>query len=218
MKSNLAFCAHVAPALLATAVVLVAGCDSKNAELAAQREKELAEVRAELEQVKASSSSKDDELVQLRKEHLELLKLRNAVRQLGDDKKQLSQQAQAAQVKAEQAQAQVQVVQSQAQQAAQALAAQQQALAARAVVAQNSAQTQANTCINNLRMLDGAKQQWALENKKDVNAIPTAADIALYLKNGIPKCPAGGTYTLSSVGAVPVCNIPGHVLPPQTLR
>jgi hypothetical protein len=127
------------------------------------------------------------------------MKLRNEVRQMRDDKKQLTQQAQVAQAKAQQAQTQVQAVQAQAQQAAQAqaLAVQQHALAA---------------CINNLRQIDGAKQQWALENRKDVNAVPAVKDIAAYLKEGV-KCPAGGTYTLNSVGVGPTCTTPGHALP-----
>jgi len=42
---------------------------------------------------------------------------------------------------------------------------------------------------------------------------PTDKDIAPYLKNGIPKCPAGGIYTINSVGVAPTCSIRGHALP-----
>lgn len=201
-------------ALLAMAVLWVAGCNTKDAELAAQRQKELQEVRAELEQVKTSTAAKETELVQLRKEHLELLRLRNEVRQLGDDKQQLSKQAQTAQVQAERAQTQAQAAQSQAQQVAQAFAAQQQALAARSAAGATTEQSQANTCINHLRQIDGAMQQWALENKKDASAVPTVKDITPYFKDGvIPKCPAGGTYTVAAVSAKPTCSLPGHALP-----
>jgi hypothetical protein len=68
-----------------------------------------------------------------------------------------------------------------------------------------------NACVNNLRQLDGASQQWALENRKTAQAIPTVQDIAPYLKNW-PVCPAGGSYTLNMVGAQPTCSIPGHEL------
>ena len=43
-------------------------------------------------------------------------------------------------------------------------------------------QSQANACINNLRQMDGAAQQWALENKLQSSATPEFADIAPYLK------------------------------------
>jgi uncharacterized phage infection (PIP) family protein YhgE len=193
--------------LLAGTSLFVSGCSNKDAELAAQRQKELETLRAELEQAKATVASQEEELTRLRKGNQELLRLRNEVHQLRDDKKQLSQQAQNAQTQAQQAEAQVQAIQSQAQQAVQALAAQQQAA---------SRQQQANACINTLRQLDGAKQQWALENKKDANAVLTWKDITPYLKGGqIPKCPSGGTYSLNAVGNVPTCSIPGHALPTQ---
>lgn len=68
-----------------------------------------------------------------------------------------------------------------------------------------------NACINNLRMLDAAKQQWALENNKKGDDVPTAADLKPFLKNGIfPICPSGGTYTIGAVSNAPTCSIPGH--------
>ena len=71
-----------------------------------------------------------------------------------------------------------------------------------------------NVCINNLRQIDGGKQQWALEYHKGSNDIPTRAEVALYIKNNtFPVCPKGGTYIIGRVGADPTCSIPGHVLP-----
>ncbi len=73
---------------------------------------------------------------------------------------------------------------------------------------------QLNTCINHLRQLDAAKQEWALENDKTADAIPTALELLPYLKDSIfPICPSGGTYTINAVGVPPACSIPGHVLP-----
>ncbi len=74
---------------------------------------------------------------------------------------------------------------------------------------------QMNACISNLREIDAAKQQWALENNKTTNAVPTMQDINPYLKNGFESlhCPAGGTYTIGSVGERPTCSIPKHHLP-----
>ena len=44
--------------------------------------------------------------------------------------------------------------------------------------------SQMNACINNLRQIDGAKQQWALENKVNQTATPQASDIQPYLGRG----------------------------------
>jgi outer membrane lipoprotein-sorting protein len=83
-----------------------------------------------------------------------------------------------------------------------------------AVAAENR---QRNACINNLRQIDGAKNEFALEKGKKNGDPVTEADIKPYLKldaNGnLPKCPAGGKYTIGKVGELPTCSIPGHVLP-----
>jgi len=72
--------------------------------------------------------------------------------------------------------------------------------------------SQENACINNLRQIDAAKQQWALEKGKQATDVPTWDDLKPYLGR-IPHCPAGGTYTINAVGVAPQCSIPGHVLP-----
>jgi prepilin-type N-terminal cleavage/methylation domain-containing protein len=83
-------------------------------------------------------------------------------------------------------------------------------------------QSQQNACINNLRQIDGAIQQWALENKKATNATVAFTDISAYLKNSV-SCPSGGTnfassYTISNVSTKPTCqiNATAHILPPDT--
>ncbi|HEX4343725.1 MAG TPA: DUF3352 domain-containing protein [Verrucomicrobiae bacterium] len=68
---------------------------------------------------------------------------------------------------------------------------------------------QRNACINNLRQIDGSKEQWALENKKNNGAIPTEADISPYMRGGMPVCPQGGEYTINAVGTPPSCSIHG---------
>jgi prepilin-type N-terminal cleavage/methylation domain-containing protein len=80
-------------------------------------------------------------------------------------------------------------------------------------------QSQKNACINNLRQIDGAIQQWALENKKDATAAVVETDITPYLKNSV-TCPMGGTtfadsYTIKDVATAPVCqkDAVNHVLP-----
>src|SRR4051794_37653321 len=62
-------------------------------------------------------------------------------------------------------------------------------------------------CINGLRQIDGAREQWILEHHKATNAVPTWEDLYPYLiKN--TRCPQGGTYTLGRDG--PHCSIPAH--------
>ena len=62
-----------------------------------------------------------------------------------------------------------------------------------------------NACINNLRMLDAAKQQWALEKNKTATDVPTAQDLLPYFKDNLfPTCPDGGTYTLNSLATCPL--------------
>jgi prepilin-type N-terminal cleavage/methylation domain-containing protein len=74
--------------------------------------------------------------------------------------------------------------------------------------------SQSNGCISNLRQIDAAKNQWALEKSKKNGDAVTEADIGAYLKGGVlPKCPSGGTYTIGKVGEKPTCSIPGHALP-----
>src|SRR5664280_388703 len=71
--------------------------------------------------------------------------------------------------------------------------------------------SQRNACINNLRQLDGAKNQWALENNKKSTDSPSMDDLRPFLKGRI-ACPAGGYYTLGTVSEPPTCSIPGHTL------
>jgi hypothetical protein len=71
-------------------------------------------------------------------------------------------------------------------------------------------------CINNLRMIDGAIQQWAFENNKTNSDTVTWLDLKSFLSRGgteLPHCPSGGTYSIRTVGDKPTCSRPGHVLP-----
>jgi hypothetical protein len=192
----------------------------KEAELAALREdsQQLQKLRAELEETKgARTTAEGDELARLRKDNEDLLRLRNEVGQLRKANLQLSSQAQTAQAQAQGAEAQVQALRTNLNQTlalGQPNPAAQAAFAARyGITPQTPEQMQATVCINNLRLIDGAKQQWALEKQKPSGALLTAADLAPYLRtNSLPACPAGGVYTLNPVGFSPLCNIPGHAL------
>ena len=68
---------------------------------------------------------------------------------------------------------------------------------------------QMNACISNLRQIDGAIQQWALDTKQGDTATVSAADILPYLKNSV-VCPSGGktfadSYSVTTVAAKPAC-------------
>jgi hypothetical protein len=78
------------------------------------------------------------------------------------------------------------------------------------------ATAQQNACLNNLRQIDAAKQQWALEYSKKTADVPTEKDLKPYIgrKNSpFPQCPQGGKYTIGPVGELPKCSVPGHELP-----
>jgi prepilin-type N-terminal cleavage/methylation domain-containing protein len=92
------------------------------------------------------------------------------------------------------------------------------------------ATSQMNACINNLRQIDAAKQQWALETGQKSTATIATGSLTTFLGRGnngslnSVYCPLDSTklfansYTAGSMAVVPVCQIsPGgtypHVLP-----
>jgi len=85
------------------------------------------------------------------------------------------------------------------------------------------ATSQANACINNMRQLDAACNQFALENKKTTGYQPTDTDVTPYIKlnagNSLPPCPAGGSYSYSPIGTLPsvTCNLGSSVTPPHVM-
>ena len=86
------------------------------------------------------------------------------------------------------------------------------------------ATSQANACINNMRQIDSAANQWALEKGQTTGAtITMATDLTPYIKlnaaSKIPECPAGGTYAVGTVGFIPpvTCSLGSSVTPPHTM-
>ncbi len=84
--------------------------------------------------------------------------------------------------------------------------------------------SQANACINNLRQIETAVQQVAIEKGLHVgDTVIYPDDITPYIRlnneGSIPPCPANGEYTLQTVGTIPqaICSLgttvnPAHVL------
>ncbi|MGO9587159.1 MAG: competence type IV pilus major pilin ComGC [Limisphaerales bacterium] len=86
--------------------------------------------------------------------------------------------------------------------------------------------SQANACINNMHQIDGAVTEWALEKgKKTGDPAPSlTSDLTPYLRlnssSSIPSCPAGGSYIMNTVGAIPqiTCTLSTTVDPPHILQ
>lgn len=81
------------------------------------------------------------------------------------------------------------------------------------VKSRNSARVK--MCVASLRTLHGAKQEWALNERKGESSIPGTAAIVPYLSaNRMPVCPANGTYRLRRVARTPTCTLylTGHTL------
>jgi len=163
---------------------------------------EIENLRRENDDLKKQTVS-GEELAKLRKDSEEALKLRAEAQRLNTQNKQLNSKLAA-----------LQAQQTQAQQAQQPLATENQSLrteAQQAQQVQTLVQQQTDACINNLRQIEAAKQQWALENHKASTDIPAAADITPYLPKQV-ACPAGGTYNINAVNVPATCSVPGHVL------
>ena len=88
------------------------------------------------------------------------------------------------------------------------------------VKARNTTQTDA--CLNNLRQVDGAVQQWMLETGKTSTDAPDKSAVATYLRAGrLPTCPLGkAAYVFANpigTGRAATCsNVgshPDHALP-----
>jgi len=80
----------------------------------------------------------------------------------------------------------------------------------------------ANACINNLRQIDAAANQFALEHHlTNGDRINFPNDLTPYIKlnisGKIPPCPSGGTYYIGRVGKNPTCLLGSTVTPAHVL-
>ena len=91
-----------------------------------------------------------------------------------------------------------------------------------------------NACINNLRRIDAAKEEWALQHNSNTHDIVTIDDIRPYLErdldphgkpyitldaNGnLPRCPSGGVYTIGKIGEPPTCSIGTNAIQPHVME
>ena len=71
--------------------------------------------------------------------------------------------------------------------------------------------SQRNACIENIRQMEGAKEQWAMQNQKFQGDTVVTSEVTAYLKDGkMPACPGGGTYTLNVIGTDAACSLTAH--------
>jgi prepilin-type N-terminal cleavage/methylation domain-containing protein len=68
--------------------------------------------------------------------------------------------------------------------------------------------SQQNACLNNLRQIDGGKEQAAMRYRlTDGNTLSTTS-VNEYIKgNTTPECPGGGNYEYKVIGSDPDCDI-----------
>jgi prepilin-type N-terminal cleavage/methylation domain-containing protein len=82
------------------------------------------------------------------------------------------------------------------------------------VKARETSRTKA--CVANLKQIQSAKEQWAMDTRAAATATPTPA--VLYGTGNYiaatPLCPSSGTYTEGAISANPTCSTGGaHILP-----
>lgn len=67
-----------------------------------------------------------------------------------------------------------------------------------------------NSCVNNLRLIDHAKQQLATASQTLTDTyVPVMSDIVVYIQGAstAPVCRDGGSYTVNAVSSVPTCSL-----------
>lgn len=66
--------------------------------------------------------------------------------------------------------------------------------------------SQTTVCLNNLRQIDAAKDQWSMDSGVNTGT-PTMAILVggtNYIKK-LPLCPVNGTYDIAALGTDPTC-------------
>jgi len=169
----------------------------ENQQLRAQSQ-QLEQLRAENQQL-AGLGAQAEELERLRKDVAEFHQLRAEVARLRREKEDVARlQAENARLKEHLQAITAREAQTQA------------ALTNSSVKARETAQY--DSIVNNLRILEGAKDQWALENKKGIGDTVTETDLQPYLKdNAMPGKVVGETYVLDLIGN------PAYAITPVTL-
>ena len=74
-------------------------------------------------------------------------------------------------------------------------------------------QSRAKSCSSNLKQIDAAKEQYAMDAKKNAGEVVAMTDLvnattpaSSYIK-AVPTCPANGTYAVGNVSVDPTCSL-----------
>ena len=69
--------------------------------------------------------------------------------------------------------------------------------------------SRAKSCTANLRQIETAKEQWAMDTKAAATAAPTAPNLVPdYMRGtGMPLCPSSGSYSIGDMNTRPACGI-----------
>ncbi|MDX1933703.1 MAG: prepilin-type N-terminal cleavage/methylation domain-containing protein [Capsulimonadales bacterium] len=85
--------------------------------------------------------------------------------------------------------------------------------------AQAREKSRRNSCISNLVQIQGAKEQWVIDTRKNSSQIPTSAELFgpdQYIRSA-PSCPSGGTYTIRRVSLHPICTFENDPVYPHSI-
>lgn len=186
-------------------------------EKAALRE-ELTAARAQLSQLQAGTADAKEieklraqvrEAAEFKKEAEEVHRLRGEVTLLRKDKDTFE-KASAENVQLRVAAQQAQRLQAEMSAARRQSQAQPQPQAAGAVTAVMDTGQARDYCNWNMKLIDGATQQWALENRKSAKDTVEVNAMMAFLRGSVMHpCPAGGIYRFSTAVAGPTCSVHG---------
>jgi prepilin-type N-terminal cleavage/methylation domain-containing protein len=74
--------------------------------------------------------------------------------------------------------------------------------------------SRAKACVANLKQIDSAKQQWAMDQKAGSTASPAQSDLSPTYVRSWPTEPEGGTYTIDTIANLPSCSIGANTTNP----
>ena len=75
--------------------------------------------------------------------------------------------------------------------------------------------SRAKACVANLKQIDSAKQQWAMDQKAGSTASPSQSDLSPTYVRTYPSCPESGTYTIDTIANLPSCSIGANTSNPS---
>lgn len=71
--------------------------------------------------------------------------------------------------------------------------------------------SRAKSCQANMRQIETAKEQWAMDNRKAATDTPAASELVTEYMRGtediLPDCPSSGSYTIGNMSTRPTCSI-----------